>query len=203
LYKYKGLERKGWSPSLLIVSVGAEVATPDLIENDFDFTRYRLWLYRRQQTLGMGTSRIDLYAGASDKTLPPQKYFTVDFGSGAFDDVLYFKTLGETNFSGSRALSIYIAHNFERILFRKTGVPIIQKIPFSLSIYGGAFWTDFKDHPAQPGDDNIRLATKPYAEIGFGIGRITPFNFEVYFTWQLSDYATNRFSFTIGSGFMP
>jgi hypothetical protein len=202
LYKYKGKEHKSWSPSLLIVSAGAEVASPDFIENDFDFTRYRLWLYRRQQTFGLGTSKIDIYASASDKTLPPQKYFTVDFGSGAFDDDLYFKTLGETNFSGSRALTIYVCHDFSRILFRKTGVPLIQKIPFSLSIYGGAFWTDFKDHPALTGDENLHVAERPYAEIGFGLGRITPFDFQFYFTWQLSDYATNRFSFTIGSGFM-
>lgn len=200
LYKYKGKERKFWSSSYTLLFIVAEMASPDFIDNDFDFARYRVSLYRRQRTLGLGSSSIYLYAGASDKALPPQKYFTVDFGEGLFERETYFKTLGETNFSGSRALAVYANHDFGRVLFRKSGLPLIKDIPFTLSVHGGAFWTDFKNHPTQPGDDFVRIARKPYRELGFSLGRITPLYLRVYFTWQLSDYNTNSFSWTIGGG---
>ncbi|MFQ6008971.1 MAG: DUF5686 family protein, partial [Candidatus Zixiibacteriota bacterium] len=197
-WKYKAEERIGYSPSYALLVLGIDVAAPKFIDNDFDFLRYYVWLYRRQRIPGLGISRLAVYAGASDKTLPPQKYFTVDFGAGVADRRTYFKTLDEKNFSGCRALSFYVYHDFGRRLFRRSGLPIIKDIPLSLCLHGGVFWTDFKGHPVQAGDENLRVAEKPYAEIGFSIGRITPFNFQVYFTWQLSDYATNRFSFTIG-----
>jgi hypothetical protein len=200
-WMYKGEERVYSSTSYIIFALGAEVASPSFIDNDFDFVRYYVWLYRRQRTLGLGVSRIELYAGASDKTLPPQKYFTVDFGEGLLEGQTYFKTLGETNFSGSRALVVYANHDFGRVLFRKSGLPLVKDIPFTLSIYGGAFWTDFKNHPVQPGDNHVRLARRPYSEVGFGLGRITPLHLRLYFTWQLSDYSTNNFSCSIGGGF--
>jgi hypothetical protein len=200
-WKYKGEERIYHSTPYVLFAVGAELASPNLIDNDFDFVRYYVWLYRRQRTLGLGVSRIELYAGASDRTLPPQKYFTVDFGAGLLEGETYFKTLGETNFSGSRALSAYANHDFGHVLFRKSGLPLVKDIPFTLSIHGGAFWTDFRGHPAQPGDSDVRLARKSYSEVGFGLGRITPLHLRLYFTWQLSDYSTNSFSWTIGGGF--
>jgi len=200
-WRYKGEERIDYSSSYILFAVGAEIASPDIIDNDFDFARYYVWLYRRQRTLGLGISRIELYAGASDRILPPQKYFTVDFGAGLLDQQTYFKTLGETNFAGSRAIAVYAVHDFKRTLFRKSGLPLIKNIPLTLSIHGGAFWTDFKNHPAQPGDSDVHSARKPYTELGFGIGRLLPLFFKVNFTWQLSNYKTNRFSWTVESQF--
>ena len=200
-WKYKGKERKSWSASYSLLFIVVETASPKFINNDFDFIRYRFSLYRRQRIPRFGSSSIYVYAGASDKNLPPQKYFTVDFGAGLFERDTYFKTVGETNFSGSQAFAVYASHDFGRILFRKSDLPLIRDIPFTLNIHGGAFWTDFKDHPHQQGDDLVHIARKPYSEIGFGIGRITPLNFKVYFTWQLSNYNTNSFSWTVGGLF--
>ncbi len=201
LSKYKGEESISWSTFYTLFSLGLETATPDLIDNDFDFARYYAGLYRRQRTFGLGTTSILVYAGASDKTLPPQRYFTVDFGEGLLEGETYFKTLGETNFSGSRALVVYANHDFGCLLFRKSKLPLIRDIPFALSVHSGVFWTDFNNHPARPGDADLRLAQKPYAELGFGVGRLPPLFFRVNFTWQLSDYGTNTFSCTIGGGF--
>ena len=47
----------------------------------------------------------------------------------------------------------------------------------------------------------MRIAPKMYSEIGFGLGRIPPMMFKLFFTWQLSDYDTNRFTFSLGSSF--
>ena len=194
-----------------VVTVGAipmirleanlEIASPDLIDNDFDFVRYSLELRRQQRTLGAGLTTIRAVVGGSDKSLPPQRYFAIDFGDEFFSSSMNFKTQGETNFKGSRAAFVYAIHDFRRWLFRRSALPLVRDIPFSLSLHGGVFWTDFDAHVAQPDDDLLRIAPKMYSEIGFGLGRVPPLNFKLLFTWQLSDYDTNRFAFSLGSSF--
>ena len=184
------------------VSVGAEYASPDFINNDFDFFRYFVRLARRQRTLNMGMTTIDLFIGASSSKLPPQRYYTVDFGNGVFFEGRGFNTLNESNFSGNRAGSFFITHDFDQQLFRKSHVPLVRDIPFTVSVHGGAFWTDFVDHVPNPGDADILTATSAYGEVGFGVGNLTPmispFNFTAWFTWQVSSFETDRFVFRIG-----
>ncbi|UCG60349.1 MAG: carboxypeptidase-like regulatory domain-containing protein [Candidatus Zixiibacteriota bacterium] len=198
LIKYKNRDYFDFTPFYTTFRLGVEYASDDFIGNDFDFIRYYAWLYRRQRMFGWGFSTLFVYAGASDQTLPPQKYFTVDFGSGVFDHRLNFHTLGEINFSGSRTLAIYAIHDFERKLFQKTGIPVIKDLPFTLAVYGGVFWTDLKGNPTQPGDEQILVATKPYSEIGFSMGRLIPWGFlrgfSLNFSWQISEYYTHVFA---------
>lgn len=184
-------------------------ASPDFIDNDFDFVQYSLRLRRRQRTLGMGLTTLHAMIGGSSNSLPPQQYFKIDFGNKLLPSGLYFKTVGETNFKGSRAAYWYVSHDFGKWLFRRSDLPLVKDIPFSLSIYGGSFWTDFDDHPTMPGDELVRIAPRMYSEIGFGLGQIPPLNLLLLFSWQLSnydndidnDYATNRFTISLGGSF--
>lgn len=180
--------------------IGAEVASPDLVDNDFDFVRYYARLKRTGSSPLPGLATMEAYVGGSDRSLPPQKYFTVDFTYRILGEGMFFRTVGENNFSGSRVAAVYLANDFGRWLFRKSRLPLIKRIPLSLTLYGGAFWTDFRGHPAQPGDDEVSIASKAYSEIGFGIGRVPPLNLRFTFTWQLSDYDTNSFNFGFGFG---
>ncbi len=183
-------------------TVAVEYASPSLIDNDFDFVRYWLRFHRRQRTLRFGITTLDIHAGISTGDLPPQRYFTVDFGNGVLYQENGFNTLAETNFTGNRALMIFATHDFDQQLFRKSRIPLIRDVPFTLSVHGGAFWTDFVDHTPQPGDGAYGRAPTAYTELGFGIGNltpmITPLNFAVWFTWQLSGYETERFVFRLG-----
>ena len=178
-----------------------EFASPDFIDNDFDFVRYSLRLRRRQRTLGMGITTLHAMVGGSSNSLPPQRYFNIDFGQKFFSNSMDFKTLGETNFKGSRAAYYYVSHDFGKWLFRQGGLPLIKDIPFSLSVYGGSFWTDFYDHPTMPGDELVRIAPRMYSEIGFGLGQVPPLSMQFHFSWQLSDYDTSRFTFSVGRMF--
>jgi len=201
LMKFGRRERKEPAVEYSTFEAGIEYASPGFIDNDFDFRRYYLKLSRTQSTLNFGLTTISAYAGASDGQLPPQRYFTVDFGAGLLTGSMYFKTLGERNFSGNRAAAVYVNHDFGRRLFIASGIPVVKDIPFSFGIYGGTFWTEFKNHSYQPGDDEIRISPKPYSEIGFEIGRITPLNFTLDFTWQVSKQDTKKFSFDFGMAF--
>ncbi len=189
------------SPPFTILKAGIEYANPDFIDNDFDFRRYSLSLNHRMNLLGLGRNSLFLYAGGSDGTLPPQRYFVVDYGGEGVIFGENFKTMGEQSFVGNRAGAIYMTHNFGTYLFRMSRLPLIKKIPFSLLVYGGIFWTEFKNHTTQPGDDLTITAERPYREIGFGIGRLPPLNLKLMITWQLSDYNTSDFSIDISMGF--
>ncbi|MEA3296501.1 MAG: DUF5686 family protein, partial [candidate division Zixibacteria bacterium] len=180
LRKLKRRESRMLSFPLTQFSVGLEMASPDFVDNDFDFVRYYTHLRYTGRCPIPGFFSLNMYLGASEHELPPQKYFTVDFSSVYVSHSKVFKTLGENNFAGSRTAATYVSHNFRRWLFRKSGLPLIKKIPFSLSVYGGAFWTDFKNHPEQPGDETVMTAHKPYSEIGFALGRVPPIFLRLY-----------------------
>lgn len=181
------------------LTLDIEKASPQMIANDFNFIRYSARLRHSRRLFGLGISSLDLYAGASEKNLPPQKYFMVDCAAGVFHEGLAFKTMGEKNFAGNRTLMAYFHHDFGR-LFLKSGLPLIRKIPLTASIYGGAFWSDFGGHDSPPDNSATLFARRPYREIGFGLGGITPYKLGCYFTWQLSDYPTYRFAYLIGIG---
>lgn len=188
----KGKDMTMGESSYLLCSVGIEYASPTFIHNNFDFRRYYTSVTIRRPVLGLGASTLHVYAGGSDGQLPSQQYFTVPASGDIFAFEQGFQTLDTVNFSGSRVASITLRHSFERLLWGKSGIPLIKKIPFTLDVYGGIFWTDFRNHPTQPGDSLIRTALSPYREIGFALGNLTPFlapfNLSLGFTWQLSKY---------------
>ncbi|MCZ6918360.1 MAG: DUF5686 family protein [Gemmatimonadetes bacterium] len=184
------------------ITIGGELASPSFIGNDFDYWRYFLWIHRRQRTLNMGLTTLDGMLGTSSGKLPPQRYFTMDFGNGVFFEGNGFNTLNESNFSGNRAAVLFASHDFDQQLFRRSRIPLIRDLPVTLSVHGGVFWTSFVEHTANPGDDMIPTAATGYGELGFGIGNLTPFlapiNLSAWFTWQLSSYDTKGFTFLIG-----
>jgi hypothetical protein len=142
---------------------------------------------------------VGAYLGASEGTLPPQRFYTIDFGDEVFGSSLVFKTLGEKGFSGDRTAMVYADHDFGVRLWQRSGIPLIKDIPFSLGVHGGFFVTDFDDPsliPAIPSGRKsyMQTAQRAYREVGFSIGRIPPLAIRLFFTWQLSDYDTETFS---------
>ncbi len=201
LLRIKGEDVLSFSREYTIFEAGFEASDPHMIESDFHYRRYFVRLHRQQQTLGLGTTEFSLFAGSSDRALPVQRSFTVDFGAGPLMHNLYFKTLLDTNYVGDRAAAFYVSHDFGRYLFTKSGIPLIRDIPFSIGIFGGAFWTEQRNQSGAWSSVEYAEARKPFSEIGFHVGRISPLNFKVYFAWNLSDYDARRFTVSLG-GFL-
>ena len=185
------------------VVLEVEAAAPSVIPNDFDFRRYTLLIDRQQRTFNLGLTTILAQGGIATGHVPPQSYFSVDFGmqTYTFQDN-GFNTLNETNFSGTRAAMVVVRHEFDRLLFAKSRIPLVRDLPITLSVHGGVFWTDFANHTPNQGDDLLRTASTPYGELGFGAGNLTPFisplNLAAYFTWQLSSYSASGFAIGFG-----
>jgi hypothetical protein len=180
------------------IEVGAEYASPSFIKNDFDFRQYYVSLFTRQRLLGFGMTSLSVVWGGSDRALPPQRCFTVSMNPWAMFNGRGFQTLDTVNFGGSRVLAITGQQDFGRRLFGKSGLPLIKKIPFTMGVHGGVFWTDFAGHPSQPGDEQVTTAHRAYSELGFSVGNLTPFlapfNLRFGFTWRLSDHPANKFA---------
>jgi Family of unknown function (DUF5686) len=187
------------------LTLGVEIAAHDVLGGDFAFRRYALLVERRQRLGNLGVTTLLAAGGLATGWVPPQRYFTVDFGKRAltYQAGGFNTTARDTNYSGTRAAMITLRHDFDRLLFARSGLPLIRKLPVTLSVHGGAFWTGFTDHPPNPGDSLLFTARKAYIEAGFGFGNLTPFlspfNLAVHFTWQLSSYPTRRFQFGIGT----
>jgi hypothetical protein len=185
------------------LTLGAEIAAHDVLGGDFAFRRYSVLVERRQRTLNLGVTTIFAAGGVATGWVPPQRYFAVDFGMRALTfQAGGFNTPRDSNYSGTRAAMLTVRHDFDRLLFAKSGLPLIRSLPFTLSVHGGVFWTDFHAHPPNPGDSLLLTAPRAYTEAGFGLGNLTPFlsplNLAVHFTWQLSSYPTRRFQFGFG-----
>lgn len=198
LINNKGVELTTDPTDFFLCEVGAEYSSPDFAGSDFDFRRYYIKVQAQSKFSGLGITTLTGYAGTSDRYLPPQKYFSIDFQDPDFFRRRGFNTVAESNFGGDRAASVYLSHDFGHFTFRNSGIGFLKKLPVGLKIYGGAFWTEFRNHPAYPGNEDIRMALRPYTEIGFGLTNLTPFlspfNLAFHFTWQLSPYDTERYS---------
>lgn len=210
IVKMKKFEGKIGGFQFTKIRIEAEQADPDWISNDFDYARYSMRIQRRQRTFGLGVTELLAYAGWSDRRLPIQRLFTIDFGTPTLlGKMMSFNTLDDNGFSGDCVASVFVRHDFGTELWRMTGIPIVRDIPFSVGIQGGAFVTDFYRSANQPIVDStaageghyFHTAQRAYREIGFSIGRIPPLNSKLLFNWQLSDYDTNSFSFGLSLPF--
>jgi hypothetical protein len=184
------------------VTLNAEVATPSLIPNDFNFGRYVFQIERHQRTLRSGITTINLLAGIGTGTVPPQRYFAIEAGVRALGfEGGGFNTIGDTSFAGNRVAMLSVRHDFDRLLFAESGLPVLRRLPFTFSIYAAAFAIGFAYHDPVPGDSAFRTTAVPYTEAGFIVGHLMPFlaplTVGAQFTWQLSSQAqaTRRFQF--------
>ncbi len=208
LMKIRGDERPAYESNYTLLKLGTEISAKSF-GSDFVYAAMDADLYHRHVIGGLGTSEVRLVGAlaeggdditpdlVNDKPLPLQRHYVVDFG-GLVDNDLGFKTLGENNFYGKRVATAYFFHDFGNRLFRKSGLPFLQKLPLSFGLYGGSFWTHMDDGVQRSRPYELAEAEEPYYEAGFQIGRIPPVGLKLNFTWQLSAYDTNDFSVSVG-----
>ena len=191
------------------VSLDAEVSSREALASDFEYRRYVLRVEHRQRSFGMGVTTFMAVAGIGSAGLPPQRYFTVDGGARVLEtQASPFTTLSDSNFTGSRAAMLAVEHNFDRLLFTRSHLPLVRDIPFTLAVRGALFWTSFGSAIDTLGPNLLptaaRVAPSPYREVGFTVGNLTPFisplNLALRFAWQLSNYPTGRFRLGLDLG---
>jgi hypothetical protein len=179
------------------VTLSAEAALPKLIPDDFDFRRYGVQIEQRQRTLGLGITTITAAAGLTTGQVPPQREFGVDFGvRGLALQQGGVRSLSDSNSYGTRVATLTIRHDFGRLLFAH--VPLVRRLPFTLSLDAGTFWTRLAGST-----DSLGAPTSLHSSrVGFQIGNLTPFltpfNLGLRFNWRFGAIdQRRRFQFGI------
>ncbi len=201
LYLNKGRTDKAGEVVFTTIEAGLDHSAPGFLDSDYDFTRYHVQLFRRQRTLGWGLTSLYAYGGTSKGTLPPQELYTVDFGSQLVNGLTAMHTLGDSNYVGDRALLLYGVHDFGTLLFRASRLPLIKKLPFSLNVHGGVFWSEFRNRDVARTQRNFNVSPNAYSELGFGLGHLLPLGIVLDMTWQLSDHQTTKFMLDFSGSF--
>jgi hypothetical protein len=180
------------------LSVGGELSPGRVLGSDRDYRQLGVRFDRQQQTFGLGVTSVVASGGIGSSELPAQRYLGVDGGAQVLDyQVSPFSTLLDSSVSAPRAAVLSVQHDFDRLLFSKSQLPLVRDIPFTLAVRASIFWAGGAGAPTD------RLVVRaPYREAGFSIGNLTPFiapfNLAARFAWQLSGYPTTPFRFSVG-----
>jgi len=174
-------------------AIGGEYASDKFGDGNPEFARYWGWVRHERRLFGFGLTSLYAFASGASDPLPRQRFMTVDPAFDFFDLRHSFMTLTDFGFVGDHAYVVHVEHDFERLLFRKSGIPLIKDSPFSLFVFGGVFWTEFRRTGTAISTDGRLSAPKPYREIGAGISRL-PMFLSLRFAWQLSKYNTSTFA---------
>jgi len=182
------------------VSFETEASPGHSLGSDFNYRRYTARLDHRQLLLGMGVSTLTAAGGFGTATIPAQRFFGVDAGARVLESFPSpFSTLQATTVSAPRLAMVAYQHDFDRLLFTKSGLPLVRDLPFTLTIRGAMFWTDFAGGPVPP-----FLPRGPYREAGFTVGNLLPFlgifNPTARFSWQLHPAPVTPFRFSLSLG---
>jgi hypothetical protein len=196
---------EGWmtSGSWTRVAFTVDASAHDVLASDFSFRRYSLHLEHQQRWAAAGVTTVTAVGGIATGFTPPQQYFTLGYGIQVLAaEGSAFNTLSRGEFGGTRAAMLLVRHDFGRLLFAGSGVPVLRSIPATLSLHGGVFWTSLHSALAAPADTLLLSARHPYTEAGFTLGNLTPFlspfDFAISCTWQLSRYPTHPFRLGLG-----
>ena len=175
------------------LALSVDVSAHDVLASDYSFRRYSVRLEHQQRWGNVGITTLTAVGGVATGYTPPQQYFTVGYGIQVLAaEGSAFNTLARGEFAGTRAAMILLRHDFGRL-------PLV---PIGFSLHGGAFWSVLHSQLPAPGDTTLLTAGHPYTEAGFTLSHLTPFltplDFAISCTWQLSHYPTHPFRFGIG-----
>ncbi len=177
---------------------GIEYSSPDIAKSEFDFTRYFAKVNGQFNTLGIGTTSIFAFAGASEGNLPAQDRFVASYMDWGIYQTMGLITFPDTSFAGDRMIYIFAEHDFGKFMFRNSGIDFLKQIPAGFSTHGGLMLSEYKDNSIRPEGEIGLAAPRVYYEAGFGVHNLTPwlgiFNLSAKFSWQLSSYDTRDFN---------
>jgi len=152
------------------------------IGSDYSYDRYLFILTtRRNMTRGISMD-LRLEAGFSLGVLPRQKYFEVQGGSADFDLLQSFSTLVQNSLTGSQKLVVFSEFHIGKIFHWATGIPLINSIPWEVSLITHAGWA---------GEKALNRLTFPdmVTETGIGIDNFFHlFKIEVMFSGVETEY---------------
>ena len=174
------------------IGLSVEHSSPTIAASGFDFTRYEGRLqwniptFARKLLLSP-TLRVNIAAGTSSHTLPPQRYFTVDSRIGFFAPFGVVRGSEIKEFTGDRFIAVNLEHNFRSVPFLLLDIPSFYENGIEFIIHGSA---------AQAWLGTTSTSAGWYYEAGLGISRILDI-FRMDVNYRIS--APSHLNFTISA----
>jgi hypothetical protein len=167
------------------VELELEHSDPGFLASSFDFTRV---LFRGEARITTFASRIlippslniELTAGTSSGTLPPQRMFSLESRYDALGPFGVLRAGDVKEFAGDRFLSLSVEHNFRSTPFLFLDIPYLYRNSIELILHGSV---------AQTWSSSALPFGKTthgwYSEAGLGISRImTLFRLDVSYRFM-------------------
>ena len=121
--------------------------------------------------------------------MPPWNTYFFETRNGFFSKQSYFRGLDPFEFQGNRMWSLNLEHDFYDLPTRLLGVHFLDFLDLHWLFHGGIGAADVA---AAQSYSIINTESKPYAEIGFGIGNI--YNIlRLEGTWRLTHKKASNF----------
>lgn len=171
------------------LELSVEHSSPSL-GSEFDFTRYHGLLQWNIKTFSQSllfspVLRVNLIAGTSSGTVPPQRYFTVDTRASGYAPFGTLRGGIVKEFVGDRYVMLNLEHNFRTVPFLVLDIPFLYRNGIELIVHGSA---------AQTWLGKTSTSGGWYYEAGIGINRILDIiRFDL--TYRFKD--PRRFYFTL------
>jgi len=171
------------------LEISVEYSSSSLGSN-FDFTRSQALLQWNiktflQSLLFPPLLKVNLTAGTSSGTLPPQRFFTADTRASGYAPFGTLRGGHVKEFVGDRFVMLNLEHNFRSVPFVLLDIPFLYRNGIELVVHGSA---------AQTWLGNISTSSGWYYEAGMGINRILDI-FRADLTYRLKE--PRRFYFTL------
>jgi hypothetical protein len=134
----------------------------------------------------------------NDGTLPYQDMYALPGNINLVSKNYTFRTLRVNEVFGDRVVTVNFEHNFRDELFKMFNIPGLKDWEVTLNAFLNIAVSEIGQKSAELLPTDLRTFSKPFYEIGFGIGQgILPIQLE--FAWKLNYRGSNNFVMSINT----
>ncbi len=168
-------------------------------KQSFDFTKYHGYLNGVLFTFGSTNLQFSADVYWTNGITPFQFLNVLPGNISSSGKSNSFRTLGFGEVYGDKSATLFLEENFNDEIFRRFGIPLLNKSRLNLTVYLSAAIMEASNSLKNEFTGRSFLEFKsPFYEAGFSIGHpLFPLKFE--FTWKLNYKGNNNFVFGINS----
>lgn len=170
----------------------------DLLNSDLNFTTYRLYIDNFTRTFRSAFVNVKLFGMYNVGALPYQNMYALPGNINLLSKFYSFRTLKINEIFGERVATLNLEYNFRDELFKLLSVPGFKDWEITLNVFFNSAITEIGDESAALLPVEIKTFSKPFYEIGFGLGQgIIPLQLE--FAWKLNYLGSNNFVISLNT----
>ena len=190
--------RTSFGRSYILFSGDVTYSNSDLLKSDLDFTTYRFHIRSLVKTFRAAELRIRIHGMHNDGTLAYQDMYALPGNINGLSKNFSFRTLRVDEVFGERILTVNLEHDFRDEIFRLLNIPGLRNWEINLNLFLNAAISKIGDKSRALLPAELKTFTKPFYEIGFGIGQgIIPLQIE--FAWKLNYRGSNNFVISLNA----